>query len=598
MDESPATVGWAIGDLTRAGGGRKLRSTVRRACPIAAGGRATLCFLLALAFVALAAPALASAQTFTVTDLADSGAGSLRQAVSEANSAAGADQVVFAPGLAGRIVFEGVGIVISGPVAIVGPGASQLLIEQHAAHRVFELEPSSGAVTISGLHLAGGTAPSGGGHPETGGDLFNDGADLTLAEDVISGGKAADAGGIASYEGALTLRSSTVTGNHANNEGGLSVGGPGVDWTIVDSTIAGNTASVDVGGVGGETFGSGTIEDSTISGNTAEAEAGVSMEVAAAGAFVVRNSTIVGNRAVSNFGGGFDVTSEPGASMRIEDSTIAANYAADGGGGVSYGGPAGGLTLIDSIVSGNTTRPGAAPDIESFDEAPNVAFSLVGDSSGSKLAEPVPGSDLFGLDPQLGPLSDNGGPTQTMALAPSSPVLNKGGAATGSDQRGDPRPSIYPGVALSTAPGADGSDLGAYELQAPPVPPVAPTPPATSNTAGGAPGKKSPSPPRVKVSCPKSAAPGGCHLALQVVSGKPRRLRAKGKGGHPKSIAPTPESATATLKLAPGKSALVVLTPKPKFATRLDTATSLLLREAATIGGRRTVVYRRTSVVG
>jgi hypothetical protein len=523
---------------------------------------------LAAAVALMAGAGAAQAQTYTVSNLTDSGAsgdGSLRGEVRAANANPGPDSVVFAPGLSGRIVFEGEGIVISDPLDIEGPGPARLLVEQHAAHRVFEIEPSGGVVTIAGLHLAGGTAPSGGLHPHAGGDLLNDGADLTLADDVVSGGEAEDAGGIDSYQGALTLRSSTVTGNHAADEGGLSVGGPGVDWTIADSTIAGNLATTYVGGIGGKTYGTGIIEGSTIADNSAGAETGVSMLVETAGSLVIRNSTITGNRAVSEVGGGLLLSANPGASIRLEDSTVSGNYAHGGGGGLSYGGPSGGLLLLDTIVAGNTSD-GADADIESWTAGPNAAFSLIGDLTGSKLTESVSGSDLVGVDPQLGPLADNGGPTQTMALAPTSPAVNRGGGALASDQRGLGRPDLYPGVPIATAPGANGADIGAYELQGTAtVPPPPPTPAPAAGKAA----------PRVRVGCPKSAGAGGCRFALEVVSGKPKRVR--GKLRHPR-----PESAVARAKVGAGDSALVTLVPKPKFAAKLEAAAKLLVREAET----------------
>src|SRR6202000_2962068 len=95
-------------------------------------------------------------------------------------------------------------------------------------------------------------------------------------------------------------------------------------------------------------------------------------------------------------------------------------------------------------------------------------------------AETVPGSDIFGVDPKLGPLADNGGPTETMLPARASPVVNKGAGAATTDQRGDPRPVIYTGVALSSAPGANGADIGAVELASPPA---SPPPSAAGQTA-------------------------------------------------------------------------------------------------------------------
>jgi hypothetical protein len=116
---------------------------------------------------------------------------------------------------------------------------------------------------------------------------------------------------------------------------------------------------------------------------------------------------------------------------------------------------------------------------------------------------------------------------------------------------------------------------------------IAPAKPPPPPPAGGA----SPRKLQVKVACPKSAKPGGCKFALQVVSAKPRRVKAKGKGGKAKTIAPTPESAVARVKVGAGKSALLTLVPKPRYAQRLAGATKVLVRESKTLGGRTETGY-------
>ena len=150
------------------------------------------------------------------------------------------------------------------------------------------------------------------------------------------------------------------------------------------------------------------------------------------------------------------------------------------------------------------------------------------------------------------------------------------------------------GALQNAAAGANGADIGAYELAAPPAPPTPPPVPPGTNPPPTP--KKKPRPPRVRISCPKSAVPTGCHFALQVFSSKPHRGKGKGRRAH--RAKPVAESLVATANLRPGKSAEPTLTPKPKFAARLDAAKSLLIREAATIGGKRTVSYRRIKVVG
>ena len=87
-----------------------------------------------------------------------------------------------------------------------------------------------------------------------------------------------------------------------------------------------------------------------------------------------------------------------------------------------------------------------------------------------------------------------------------------------------------------------------------------------------------------------SAKPGGCKLALQIVTGKPKLV--KGKVRRPR-----PESAVARVVLGAGKSTLVTLKPKANFAARLEAAAKLLVREVETVKGATHTVYRRLKVV-
>jgi parallel beta helix pectate lyase-like protein len=321
------------------------------------------------------------------------------------------------------------------------------------------------------------------------------------------------------------------------------------------------------------------IENSLIADNSPNA---LYLNDQGSGGIVVRNSTITGNE-----GAAFLYTAET-ATITFVGTTIADN-APNGGAGIYIqegGAWTAGTTFEDSIIWGNASAPiGNDPEIKGPAKA---AFSLIGEPKGLALTETIPGSNLLGVDPQLHPLDADGGPTPTMAVGATSPVVNKGAAfGLTTDGRGDGRPSIFPGVALATAPGADGSDIGAYELQAPVVPP-----PAGPSSAGpSALAKGGPRSPKVRLHCAKSAGAHGCRFVLQVVSGKPKRA-----GG--KVHQPTPESALAKLTLGAGKSGLLTLRPKAKFAARLDAAKTILVRETVTLEGRSTTSFRRLKVAG
>jgi Ca2+-binding RTX toxin-like protein len=118
----------------------------------------------------------------------------------------------------------------------------------------------------------------------------------------------------------------------------------------------------------------------------------------------------------------------------------------------------------------NNTTDATGPDLEADSETFQLAFSLIEDITGSPIAHAVPGSNITGVDPQLGALGSNGGLTETHALPATSPAVDKGKRENGTettDQRGAGfvRPLDSLSVPNSTAPGADGTDIGAFELQ-------------------------------------------------------------------------------------------------------------------------------------
>jgi hypothetical protein len=145
--------------------------------------------------------------------------------------------------------------------------------------------------------------------------------------------------------------------------------------------------------------------------------------------------------------------------------------------------------IVDSILSGNAAP--TAPDLAL--PAPVTAqtsFSLIQNTSGATISSAVAGSNIFGVDPLLGPLQNNGGRTLTMKPASNSSVVDKGTSSptchtpggrsiTCFDQRFSPRPFDVSSVSNSVAAGANGADIGAVELQANegpfPLPPPAVT---------------------------------------------------------------------------------------------------------------------------
>lgn len=135
----------------------------------------------------------AEAATFQVTNLNDdTGAGSLRKAIDDANLAAGADTVQFASGVSGRIELTQA-LSITDPVTISGPGANQVTVDGNGVGRVFNANFGNAVpakpVTISGLTLTGGNVVG-----LNGGAVYAYGADLTLEDMVVTANSAGISG--------------------------------------------------------------------------------------------------------------------------------------------------------------------------------------------------------------------------------------------------------------------------------------------------------------------------------------------------------------------------------------------------------------------
>jgi hypothetical protein len=382
----------------------------------------------------------------------------------------------------------------------------------------------AGPLTIADSTLTGNTAPLG-----EGGAVYDHASYEYLASitnTTISGDNSAERGGGIYAEGPLAVSGSHITGNTASESGNGGGGGVYIrakyGATITGTVISGNTADADGGGVVLNTddakysqYDPIVLQDSTVSGNQAPLGAGVSVPYAAGdvriagstlsgntgtgtsyggGLFVysvggklsLSNSTISGNSATNgggvSLGGAYNgrlnyqrsAASAPGTIV-LGNSTISGNSASNHGGGIflgeytkTYNGPeySGNAELNSTIVSGNHDqggqydlfRPGT-----STSGGFNGAFSLVQSPGNAPFVSQR--AMIFGKDPQLGALGDNGGPTQTMKQAGTSPVIDQGHAPAdlNTDQRGQPR-TVDTGI--PNASGGDGTDIGAVELPA------------------------------------------------------------------------------------------------------------------------------------
>ena len=273
----------------------------------------------------------------------------------------------------------------------------------------------------------------------------------TIQNSIISGNTATyAAGGISTWaygSGAITIRNSTISDNIAGtNAGGILASSLDAGPVVIDScTVSGNTSGEDGGGIDAfASYGLTTIQNSTISGNTASGNGGGILANSVNGTMAIQNSTITGN---------------------ISDSD--SNGSGAGGGIFSTVGP---VSVQSTIIAGNGDNSGTAPDINGIG-ASNITNSLIGDNTGSGLAEvPVGTTDPSGngniigdpngqgtIDAGLNLLADNGGPTLTCALAATSPAVDMGSnpANLTYDQRGAGFDRV-----IGSAP-----DMGAYEFK-------------------------------------------------------------------------------------------------------------------------------------
>ena len=334
------------------------------------------------------------------------GTDSLRAVI--ANVCAGST-ITFAANVRGAINLTGPEILIDKSLTINGPGANLLSVQRSASastnFRIFNIADHL-IVAISGLTIANGNVPG-----NFGGGIYNNNSALTLANVTLSGNTADFGAGI------YTGRAATITNS-----------------TISNNIVSGNLAGDGGGGIYNQ-GGTVSLTNSTISGNMAH----------------IANGGAQGGAIHNNLG-----------TISIASSTIAGN-SADQGGGI-YHSNGGGVTLQNSIIAQNTSANG--PDLNgTFSSS---GFNLIGNFAGASIS-PTQFSDQIGnagspIDPLLGPLQDNGGPTFTRALLSGSTAIDKGDSnGSPKDQRGLPRPIDFSGIA--NASNGDGSDIGAFEVQ-------------------------------------------------------------------------------------------------------------------------------------
>ena len=406
-------------------------------------------FLIALLCAALASRQSVQAATLTVTSANESGPGSLRQAILDASSG---DMINFAAGITTIDLLSGE-LLIDKNLTITGPGAERLTVRRRSnapPFRIFHITSSTVRVSISRLTISNGSVDG----------FYGDG----------------DGGGIRSA-GALTLTDCTISANQAAGTELLGGNGGGVlnesgTMTITRCMISNNSAQYSTGSSGDSAYGSGggilnysggslTVTNSTIQGNSCRITdnfglnggSGAGGGVTNNGSMTITNCTISGN---SIGGSGFLVTVGGGGisnsgNLQITSSTIAYNSASADN--AAFGGGIYGSTGSNSSIIALNSAP-TGPDFTGGGGLQSMGYNIIGNNADAAItSQPTdqigtPGSPI---DPLLGPLRQNGGPTLTMALLAGSPAINRGDPnALLYDQRGYGRVGI--------------PDVGAFEF--------------------------------------------------------------------------------------------------------------------------------------
>jgi CSLREA domain-containing protein len=382
----------------------------------------------------LVSPMPTSAADFTVDTTADaldavpgdgtcataSGGCTLRAAIQETNALPGADTITLPAGT--YLLTLGSGdadangdLDVSDALSIAGAGAATTIVDANHASRVFDVQmPPSLPFALSGITVQNGDAAALPSEGPFGGGIMSLSAPVSVTDCLVTGNHSLIGGGIAVLNG-LSLTNVTVSGNTADTAGG---GVATVFGTIRNSTFTGNTVAspTTLGGRDVVTNGAGTL---TILDSTIEDE--------------IRNVALCLPQP--------PFECDPGTDIVLSNTTV---------GSLTFlsAGPGGSFTARNSIIrtcESGVTLTSQGHNLIEVDNCP-----IIGDPTGN----------LVGVDPLLGPLADNGGPTATHEPLPGSPVLDAGDpAAPGSggtaceatDQRGVARPQ------------GTGCDIGAVE---------------------------------------------------------------------------------------------------------------------------------------
>ena len=443
-----------------------------------------------------------------VTTNADAGAGSLRAAITCANSDADASTISFNIAGAGdkTIALASTLPTLANTLTIINGQPTTLTVSGGNAVLIFRTAPGAN-VTLKNLILSGGKATGSTQDAQRGGAIFNDNALLSVIDCNLSGNRADSQGGAIYALGStgtagVTLLRCTLSDNRVSGGAGgaiftgssgsgtvnleltrclfqsnsASTGGAlfngGGSALITESSLLANSAAGG-GAITNDAFSTSTtvqLVRSTLAQNTAFGNGAAIQNRNDNGgetaSLLVSNSTFSDNAVGNNSGQGgaiFNAAYFGPAQVTISDSTFARNSATNGASLYNEGSSAtrkATMTLKNSIfqrgantgmatVTANFYNQSAAGATNSANSTITSAGNNLSDDSNNFL---IQSTDRQNRDPKLGPLQNNGGPTQTVALLAGSPAIDAGNTALTTDQRGIARPQ------------GSADDIGAYEF--------------------------------------------------------------------------------------------------------------------------------------
>jgi hypothetical protein len=314
------------------------------------------------------------------------------------------------------------------------------------------------------------------GEDVAGGAIVGLGSSTLVVEDsVFTGNSGSNGGAVGSQDENVTIVNSTFTNNKANGTGGnpgnggdggaMSFDGDHINWTMCGDTFSNNTAYQQGGAIFRVGYGSDdlvNIDRCTFDGNSTNMTNGIAGGVYLEDVTITMSATTISHNS-ANYGAGFWVGET--AIANLTNVTIADNTA-NMGGGVWFANPMSGtflnVTIADNVCTGLFDGPNIT--LQNCLIAGNTVGSMCGEGeadcdhthtgAGANMqtsASPSCTSSVIVKDPMLGPLQNNGGPTDTMAPGADSPAIGLGTGCPAQDQRGQPRKSPC--------------TLGAYEVE-------------------------------------------------------------------------------------------------------------------------------------